>query len=322
VLLALFYSCLFLSPSTRSKNVEITIQPDWKMTEVSSALVERGVIKSTFVFTLLTEYRGITRFLPGDYSLKQGMSYSDVLNVLLRGPVIQEFVVTVPEGFVINRIAERLTLNTKINGEDFRNLAQNAAHSTDFEDYGFLKDNPINSLEGYLFPKTYTVTEEATAKDLIKLMLGQYEKETANFSMSAVAQQRGLTTHNLLTIASLIEAEAKIAEERPLIAAVIYNRLSKNMKLQIDATVQYALPERKPSLSLEDLKVDSPYNTYLHTGLPPGPICNPGSASIQAALNPASVNYLYYVLTDPGGKHAFTDSYHDFLNLKKSARKD
>lgn len=321
-LFTLFFYYLLLCPPPGKAKVQLTIEPGCKTDDVASILEKKGIVRSSRVFASLVHYRGIKGFLPGNYNLRQGMTYSEALNVLAKGPVIRQFVVTIPEGFTIYQIAERLANETKINGEDFKKLANNGAHLEDFEQYSLLKENPTQSLEGYLFPKTYTVTEETTAKEFIKMMLSQYEKETSGLNLSSVAQQRSLTSHNLLTIASLIEAEAKIAEERPLISAVIYNRLGKNMKLQIDATVQYALPTRKVNLNSEDLKVNSPYNTYLHLGLPPGPICNPGYASIQAATNPAAVNYLYYVLTDPSGKHTFTDSYEEFLKQKQRAKQN
>ena len=121
----------------------------------------------------------------------------------------------------------------------------------------------------------------------------------------------------IMTIASLVEREARIPEERPLMAAVIYNRLDIGMPLQIDATVQYALPQRKEALTNEDLKYASPYNTYQHTGLPPGPIANPGLSSIKATLEPAEVDYIYFVLPSPDGQHTFTNNYNDFLAAKR-----
>lgn len=322
ILSGLFVYYVALAPPSGDAKVKLTIRPGWKITHVAEILARKGVVKNSRLFIVYAGYKQIEGFLPGKYELKQGMTPSEAVSVLIKGPIIEKFVVTIPEGFSIKQIAARLSTGTRINGEEFRNQTQNGARSGDFANYTFLRDNPTQTLEGYLFPKTYTITENVTTKEFIQLMLNQYEKETAGLDFAAAGKQRGLTSHNLVTIASLVEAEAKFDEERPLIAAVIYNRLSKNMKLQIDATVQYALPERKPSLSSQDLKVESPYNTYLHMGLPPGPICNPGLRSIQATLNPAPVNYLYYVLTDQTGKHSFTDSYQEFLKLKEGARTD
>ena len=311
---------LILKPAGGSENVKIKIEPTNTVSDVASLLATKQVIRSSWIFVILARWQGVEGFPPGEYELRQGMGASQVLNTLRQGPKIKEYVVTIPEGFTIEQITGRISTETGIDEVEFRRLTKTSAHSENFESYSFLSENSTETLEGYLFPKTYTITEEHSAKDFIRIMLDQYQKETAGFELPPFARERNLNFHHLLTVASLIENEAKIAEERPLISAVIYNRLAKNMKLQSCATVQYALAERKAKLSTEDLKVESPYNTYLHSGLPPGPICNPGIVSIQAALNPAPVNYLYYVLTGSGGRHAFTDSYQEFLEEKQKVK--
>jgi len=319
IMLGCLFYYLFLKPPVGNASVMVTIEPDANMSSIASMLVEKHIIKNAFVFKMVAKYKGVSKIAPGNYALKEGMSASDAINCLTSEPIINEYPVTIPEGFSIKQIADRLGSKTKIDGAEFLNQAQNDAHNKDFQKYGFLSKNPTQTLEGYLFPKTYTLTENTSSTKFIMMMLDQYEKETAGIDFSSIEKVRGLTSHEVLTIASLIEMEAKIDEERPLVSAVIYNRLSKNMKLQICATVQHVLPERKAKLTTEDLKVDSPYNTYLHTGLPPGPICNPGIASIQAAVNPAAVDYLYYVLTSPDGRHTFTNNYKDFVEAKKKA---
>jgi len=182
-----------------------------------------------------------------------------------------------------------------------------------------LKDAGGN-LEGFLFPKTYTVTGKTSARALVNMMLSQYRKETKGLDW-ARATARGISQYQTLIIASLIEKEARLPEERPVIASVIYNRLNAAMKLQIDATVQYALGKWKQALSYKDLEVDSPYNTYKIKGLPPAPICSPGYESIRAALYPATTNYLYYILTSPEGRHSFTNDYQQFLRWKEELQK-
>ncbi len=311
---------LILKPVGGSENVKIKIEQTSTVSDVASLLATKQVIKNSRIFIILARWQGVEGFPPGEYELRQGSSDSQVLNKLRQGQKIKEYAVTIPEGFTIEQIAGRISTETGIDEVEFKRLAQTSAHTENFETYSFLSENGTETLEGYLFPKTYTITEDHSAEEFIQIMLDQYQEETAGFELPAFARERNLNFHQLLTVASLIENEAKIAEERPLISAVIYNRLTKNMKLQSCATVQYALPERKAKLSTEDLKVESPYNTYLHSGLPPGPICNPGIASIQAALNPAPVNYLYYVLTESGDRHAFTDSYQEFLKEKQKAK--
>jgi UPF0755 protein len=168
------------------------------------------------------------------------------------------------------------------------------------------------SLEGFLFPATYDVTDQTTAAQLVDEQLAAYRDNTAGIDYS-YARSKNLTRFDVLTIASMIEREVQVPSERPLVAAVIYNRLHAGMMLGIDATVQYAIGAWKPDLSAADLAVDSPYNTRRFTGLPPGPICSPGADSIRAAAHPARVSYLYYVARNDGtGRHFFATSLDQF----------
>jgi UPF0755 protein len=173
------------------------------------------------------------------------------------------------------------------------------------------------SLEGFLFPKKYEFEAGSTADAVIKRLLAQFKLEVRDLPWSAYKQLGLKRPYDVVIVASMIEREARFPEDRPKIARVIYNRLSKGMPLQIDATVEYALGTYKSRLTLEDLKVESPYNTYLHRGLPPTPIANPGLASLEAALSPAKGKWLYYVVIDAQGHHAFTASYDEFIKLKQ-----
>ena len=172
-------------------------------------------------------------------------------------------------------------------------------------------DRPT-SLEGFLFPATYELAEDATARDLVDLQVEAYEANTADVNYR-YAQSRNLTKYDVLTIASMIEREVAVARERPLVASVIYNRLRAGMRLDIDATVQYAVGEWKEELSNSNLNVDSPYNTRRYAGLPPGPISNPGKDSIRAAARPVQTPYLYYVARNDGsGRHYFSSTPEQF----------
>jgi len=176
------------------------------------------------------------------------------------------------------------------------------------------------SLEGFLFPATYDLFPDTTADQIVDQQLQAYRDRTDGIDFS-YARSRNLTRYDVLIIASLVEREVRVPAERPLVAAVIYNRLRADMRLDIDATVQYALGEWKAELTQSDLEIDSPYNTRRYTGLPPGPICNPGSASIAAAARPARVGYLYYVARNDGtGRHYFgrTAAEHD-ANIARAA---
>ncbi|MDO8886743.1 endolytic transglycosylase MltG [Candidatus Oleimmundimicrobium sp.] len=316
-----FHPFLSSSASLSEQPVLVEIPAGSGINEIGKILVQKKVVSSAFYFDLYAKFSGLgSRFKSGKYNLREGMSYSEVIGILNKGPNTPKkfYKVSIPEGFTLEQIAERLGKNTTIDSEEFKELALNG-EGLEVANYDFLKEVPVKSLEGYLFPKTYSFSEDATAKDVLKIMLSQFNQEISKFDFSP-ADEKGLSTHEIITIASLIEKEVKIPEERELVSAVIYNRLEKNIALQICATVQYILPQRKTSLFEEDLKIDSPYNTYLHTGLPPGPICSPGSTSIEAALNPALVDYLYYVLTGSDGHHTFTSSYDEFLKAKKEAK--
>jgi len=181
---------------------------------------------------------------------------------------------------------------------------------------GFKSGGP---LEGFLFPATYDVSPQITPRRFIEEQLAAYRAAMSHVDLTRAAS-KNLTEYDVVTIGSMIEREIEVPAERPLAGAVIWNRLHLRMRLQIDATVEYALPVYKPVLTYRDLQVDSPYNTYLHAGLPPTPIANPGLASLQAAAHPAAVPYLYYVARNDGsGRHYFSASYAQFLKDKARA---
>jgi UPF0755 protein len=184
-------------------------------------------------------------------------------------------------------------------------------------------------LEGLLFPATYSVQEadEADEQKLVRQMVATFDQvgdeiglELAPFTLEGAAGSRTISPYEVIIIASMIEREARVPEERPMVARVIYNRLREGMMLGIDATVLYAIGENKEILTRSDLEVDSPYNTRLYRGLPPTPIASPGRASLEAALNPAAGDWLYYVIADEDGRHYFTDSFSDFERAVAEAR--
>lgn len=295
------------------KHVTVVVPTGASASEVGVLLAEKGVVANARQFRMRAEALKLAQSLkPGEYDLVTGSPYDGVIRVLAEGPAADTVTFTVPEGWGIDAIAARVEAKFGIPASEFADLARTGAK--DF-DYAFLKDNPTSSLEGYLFPKTYTLEESATASDIIDVMLKQYGKETASVDYS-YSKSRNLNPHEVLTIASIIEREASVASDRPKVASVIYNRLKIPMRLQLDSTVQYAL-NGKVKLTLDDLKTQSPYNTYVVDGLPPGPICCPGIVAIKAAANPAKTKYIYYVLTHKDGRQSFATNYADFLKLKQ-----
>jgi len=298
------------------KPVDVTIKEGMTATQIANLLEDKKVIDSALMFRLVVRKKGVgSDFKPGEYELKTGMDHEEVIDILVKGPPIKYANLTLPEGWTAKQMSKRIGSRTKVDADEYMQIVDEGRVLIE---YPFLKDNkaPTKSLEGYLYPETYRVQEDIAAQEMIHIQLSQFQERTGNLNW-ANAQALGRTPYEIVVIAAMIERETRVDDERPLVAAVIYNRIEKGMPLQIDATVQYALPEWKDRLLLEDLKVDSPYNTYKYKGLPPGPICNPSASSIDAALNPTHDDYLYYVLApDNSGRHVFTKNYDEFLRAK------
>lgn len=301
---ALLYFMAMLAPVTSSKNaweVVVSIPAQSSAEQVAGILKEGGLVRSSLIFRLYARWQGLdVRLKAGEYSLSSGLSTPEVLRELVDGKgAVQSF--TVPEGFTTVQVADLLAAKGLADREKFLQAAAGQEFS-----HAFLREAPQGEkrLEGYLFPDTYQVTRGSAEGIIIEMMLKRFEQEIRELELQARAERAGLTLHEAVTIASLVEREARVDEERPLIAGVIYNRLKNSMPLQIDATVQYALGATKPKIYYKDLEIDSPYNTYRVKGLPPGPIAMPGRSSLLAAVNPARTGYLYYVAR-PDGTHAF-----------------
>jgi UPF0755 protein len=286
---------------------------------IANLLASTAVIDNSSMFRLRARIEGVDgKLRPGVYEFETGMSISSVIEVLVVGPGIEYTKVTIPEGFTVEQIAERLDTSAGIPAAEFSELAlKKAAEFT--ADYPFLEDVQTGSLEGYLFPKTYQIPENATPREVIAMMLSQFAREFATVDLSYAAS-KNLSPHDVVILASMIEREARVADERALVSSVIYNRLAKGMRLEIDATIEYILPGTRPRLLNRHLRIDSPYNTYMYDGLPVGPISSPGLASLEAAARPADTKYLYYVLTDTDGSHTFTTNLKDFLEAKEKSR--
>jgi UPF0755 protein len=295
--------------------VKVEVVKGDTLSDVADKLEAAGVIKSAFVFKLQARYEGYgTEVQTGRYTFEQGQNTAVIFRKLEAGKAVPTIEITIPEGLTIDETAKTVAKDSEVPATKF----QEAARETDYE-YAFLEHPGIKTTEGYLFPAKYDFEKGVTARQVVDRLLGQYLIETQSLDIANVKERLGLTEHQLVTVASLIEKEAASPEEKPLVASVIYNRLDRDMPLQIDATIQYALKKPKTNLSLRDLKVDSPYNTYRNKGLPPGPICSPSRESLEAALKPKQTNYLYYVLRRDGQSHFFTSNYKEFLRAKAKA---
>ncbi len=286
-------------------------------TQVGKVLEEEGVIESASAFVDLVKSRGSeSKLRPGTYRFASDMELIEVVDALERGELSDSFRLTIPEGLAVSQTAEMLDEEGSIDGDEYVDLAEQPGEFVVPVVGGEVPD--VDTLEGLLFPSTYFLLVGDGATELIGAQLAAFEAKTASLPWENAADL-GLTPYEIVIVASLIEKEARIADERPLISAVIRNRLNENMTLGIDATVRYAVDKWTGPLTTEDLEVDSPYNTRVVKGLPPTPICSPGVDALRAALQPAEVEYLYYVLEDTKGNHFFTADYEEFLKAKENA---
>ncbi|MGI4790840.1 MAG: endolytic transglycosylase MltG [Janthinobacterium lividum] len=296
-----------VSGNPKAPTVLVTIPPGKSARQIGEILARRHLIRSPLSFVFASRMDHLSGEMhAGHYLLSPAMPPRQIAALMALGETAQG-VVTIPEGFTVRQIARRLAASGLVSETQFLMLAQTKGGS--FSVHGW--SPPNDNLEGYLFPDTYTVPKGSTPREIIQQMLENFDTRVVKpFGTEAAHRPGGLP--DTITLASLVEREAEVDTDRPLIAAVYQNRLKTGMRLQCDATVQYALPVHKTRLFYADLRVDSPYNTYLNAGLPPTPIASPGLPSIEAALHPAKVDYLYYV-AGPGGKHVFsaTLSQHD-----------
>ena len=298
---------------TEHRTVEVVIPGGASTTDIAMILKEKGLIKYPLLFRIaskMNENDGL--YKQGKHVLHTSMEYPDMMNALKKTVKIRETArFTIPEGWELSQIVEKLSEQKLIDREKFMDLIENG----DFE-YAFLKDLPEreNRLEGYLFPDTYEVYRNADEREIIVKMLNRFD-EKFKPEYYERAKGLGMTVDEVVILASIIEREARLDSERPLVSAVFHNRLESRQYpfLQSCATVQYVLGERKPILSTEDTKIDSLYNTYRHKGLPIGPIASPGEKSIQAALYPDDNDYLFFVAQDDGS-HVYSKTFNEHIN--------
>lgn len=292
-----------LGGSPGGEPITFVVEPGATARSIVQGLEERGIIRSAFAMRLYLKLHGQGSALkPGVYELSEDLGVEAALGELLEGVPLETVRFTIPEGKTLSEIADIVAANTPIDRAHFLAAAKPAKHRPRF------LPAKARTLEGALFPDTYEIEVDATADEVVQLMIDRFEQVLDGLPLGR-AKRLGVSTYQAVIIASLIEREARIERDRPLIASVIYNRLAVPMKLQIDATVQYALFRRDGEYAdivyFEDLEIDSPYNTYRIDGLPPTPIAVPGEAALRAALKPADTDYLYYVACGNDGGHAF-----------------
>lgn len=294
--------------------VTVTIPDGAGTDDIANILKDNDLIGSKFGFKLTSKLEGYDgTYKQGTYSIDTGMTKRQIMDLLQSGKVADDLKLTIPEGYTVKQIAEKVAEMEICTADEFIKEANTGKFN-----YDFLKDLPDRKyrLEGYLFPDTYFMAEGMTAHDVIDLMLKRFDQMYTKEYQKAV-KDSGHTLDEIVTVASMVEKEIKVSDERARAAGVIYNRLQKNMSLGIDATVLYAVGKSSGELTKSDLQLDSPYNTRLNKGLPLGPIANPGEASFKAALYPENNKYLYYVVEAKGkDNHLYFETYDEFLKAK------
>lgn len=306
-------------PAPAGQEVELAIAKGSSTSSIASDLSEAGVVPNALMFRVKARQAKVDGQLKaGTYALTTGMGYEAAIAKLIKGPDIVYYDIPIPEGFTGKQIAARFAKRAGVNEDQLLALVQGGA-SKFADKHPYLKNAHAGSLEGYLFPATYRVKKGVTPEQVVEMMLSKFDDEIAKIDLN-YAKSKNLTLNDVLTIASIIELEVKLDNEYPLVSSVIYNRLKQRMKLQLDSTVFYGLPEGTKILRKSDLQNGHPYNTYSNYGLPPGPLGNPGAQAIEAAAHPAQTKYLYYVLTGEDGSQTFATNYADFLKAVKIYR--
>lgn len=298
------------------ESVVVTIPDGSTTADISQILYDNKIITNKLGFRLKSRMEGAdSSYRSGVYAIDSGMDAEAIIELLQTGGnVTSDNKITIPEGYTTEQIAQLVEQSGYCSASEFLSEVTNGEFEYDFLDGITPREN---RLEGYLFPDTYFLSDQPTAKEIIDKMLMRFGDFYTAESIQK-AEALGYSFDEIVTIASIVESEVRYAEERPRAAGVIYNRLAIDMPLQMDSTVLYAMGLKKEQVTYKDLEVDSPYNTYRNNGLPLGPISNPGGAAIEAALNPEENDYIYYVLKDrTSGEHFYTNDYNEFLNAKE-----
>ncbi len=306
-----------VSPDMGSPDREIEIPKGIGVKGIAALLENENLIKNELVFLAYCKINETSKFQAGKYYLNSSMTVQEIVQKLNKGQArIETVKFTIPEGYELRMIIDRLESLGVAPRDEFVNALKNSSYS-----YEFIKDIPDRELkfEGYLFPDTYEVYKNATAEDIVGKMMKRFQSVYSE-EFKNRAKELNMTMDQIITLASIIEREAKLDSERKIVSSVFHNRLKTKMKLQSCATVQYLLKERKDVLTYKDLEVDSPYNTYKYIGLPPGPIASPGLKSIEAALYPDESEYLYFVAKEDGS-HVFSRTYKEHLNAQNKIKR-
>jgi UPF0755 protein len=303
----LLYQLVLPVSLSAAEAVVITVKPGMTTQQIGDLLYDQGLIKNVYLFRAIARSEGLESSLQaGDYAVSKSMSVREIVVMLAKGETAyKQF--TIPEGYTVDQIANLLQ------SKGIASAAKFKAYAASYAPYEFMNSSTSATYkaEGFLFPDTYRITAGASEEQLVKMMVSQFNDRFTP-EMRQRASELDLSLRDVIIMASLVEKEARVEKDRPVIAGVFRNRLKMGMPLQSCATIQYILGYPKPALSIQDTELPSPYNTYQNSGLPPGPIANPGMAAIKAVLYPADTDYLYFV-ADKNGAHVFSKTYEEHL---------
>lgn len=303
------------------ETVMLTIPKGSTSKDISELLAEKGVVDNATRFRWRAKLLGTENdFKFGTYSFIKGMPDEEIMEILSSGAKEESIRITIPEGWTVEQIAEYLQEKEVCLVQEFLDACNATTYDFDYYTGDMLNGNSErrNLLEGYLFPNTYDIIPDYGAEGVVKRLLRQFEIEITEQDLARM-DELGLTMDQVVTMASVIEKEARLDEERPWVAAVLYNRMEQSMPWQLNSTVLYALGREhggEDNVTFADLEVDSGYNTYKYAGYPTGPICCPSKASIEAALHPADTDAIYFILNPGTNTHTFTADYDEFLRIR------
>ena len=315
ILLFIVFTLIFIDKNifnvftaSKSEDVIVYIKKGENLSFIAQMLEDSGIIKSKEVFKFLAKVSGIEgKLQAGRYQLEKNMNEFQALDKIHKGRVILKQIV-IPEGLTYKQIASKIKKTTDIDSLRFVKLCENKQILKEY-------NIPSRSVEGFLFPETYYISDETDEEEIVRMMLDKFKENLPDEIFCE--NELKFSKFEYVILASIIEKEAKVDSERGLIASVYYNRLKRGMFLQCCATVFYALNKVGGKLTYGDLEFSSPYNTYKNVGLPPTPICSPSISSVESVLKPAKTNYLFYV-SNGDGTHTFTKNYKEHIKAQKS----
>ena len=302
-----------ISPSSSGADVQLTIPKGSSTADIAKILERNHVIENATIFRLYVKVKRVSGFQAGDYTLKRHQPYGQIVATMRKGAEVTVDRITIPEGFTLEQIAGRVGKLPGRSSDRFLQLANSGEVRSQLEPAG------SNNLEGLLYPDTYFITPADDERAILQRMVTAFEQQSTALDINGAATRLGITPYEVVTVASMVEREAKVDDDRGKVASVIYNRLRQHIKLGIDATLIYGLHGDAVEAGKRPNQ-PNPYNTRIIPGLPPSPIASPGRPSLQAAIAPEQTNFLYYVLADKDGHHAFTASASEFSRLVAEAK--